>query len=139
MCCRMCRPSSWGNCKMYTSGDGTIANSQRTSTENKNKNGAFAKERTGDTVRHLETFTIIYKEMPDLLILCWWYFSCLQADAVVLSCSVTKDFLKISQISQENTSVFFNKVAGLRQMYSKILFNIYFHEPSRQLHVQSQQ
>ena len=55
---------------MYTSGDGTIANSQRTSTENKNKNGAIAKERTGDTVRHLETFTIIYKEMPDLLILC---------------------------------------------------------------------
>ena len=48
-------------------------------------------------------------------------------------CSVKKVFLKISQISQENTCLFFNKVAGLQnptQMFSceicEIFKNTYF-------------
>ena len=62
------------------------------------------------------------------------------SEAVTWSCSVKKKLLKISQNSEENSCArasFFNKIAGLRQLYSKrgfgafaflwILRNIYEH------------
>ena len=70
--------SSWGDNKTYT--PGTIVNSQRMPTK-VNKNGAIASKNfngTNGTLRHLKTFRIITNEMAVLLlILCWWYFSCL--------------------------------------------------------------
>ena len=56
----------------------------------------------------------------------WQYFF-LFIGAVIQSCSVKKVFLEISQNSLENTCarVFFNKVAGMRQLYIHIYIYIY--------------
>ena len=67
-----CTSSSWGDCKMCTSG--SIASSKRLPTE-VNESGAIAKIRISvenDAVKHLKVFRLISSEMPiSLLILSW--------------------------------------------------------------------
>ena len=67
-----CISSTWGDSKMYT--PDIIANSQRMPTKIKN-NGAIAGG-ISDTIRHWKIFRI-FSEIPALLVLFWWYFSCL--------------------------------------------------------------
>ena len=72
----------------------------------------------------------------------WQYFF-LFIGAVIQSCSVKKVFLEISQNSLENTyaRVFFNKVAGMRQLYIHIYIYIYIYEEcfSRKILLNTQQ
>ena len=71
--------TSWGDNKMYTSG--SIADSQRMRAKI-NKSGAIGKTdiwMESDTTKHFKAFRIISSKMPiSLLILWWWYFSCLR-------------------------------------------------------------
>ena len=68
-----------------------------------NKHGAIAKVKilVFDTIKQLKTFKIISNEMPILfLILCWWYFSCLQM--------YSEKFLNIEFYEQ----IFFSNLGG---------------------------
>ena len=74
-----CTSSSWGDSKMCT--PGTIENLQRMPNKKKQKRCCSQSKNfsgTSDTISHLKTFRTISNELPVLLlILCWWYFTCL--------------------------------------------------------------
>ena len=65
-----CASSSWGDNKMYASGN--IANSQRMLLTKINESGAITKMRIwveSDSVKHLKTFRIIFNEINTSLLI----------------------------------------------------------------------
>ena len=111
-----CTSSSWGQSKIYTLG--TMANPQAEGTNwNRQKwcccqSKSFIKTR--DAIRYLQTFRVISDEMPVLLlILCWWYFSCLKtySEKCLMFTFMSKCCLKSLWQRETQLSIFWKIIA----------------------------
>ena len=91
-----CISSSWGVNKMYTSG--SIAKFTEETNWKKWEWHYIAKIRIWvekDNFKHLKAFGIISSEMPILLLILSWYFSCLHIQIFFLLSCELKMFLQI--------------------------------------------